>query len=44
MLRTPPDFGVCDCDWLVPGPTNAAASASGMIEKSAKRARDMDTS
>ena len=39
-----PGFGVCDCDWLVAGATNTAARARRMIESSATRARDMDTS
>jgi len=48
MLRTPPDLGVCDawgvCDWLEDGARSAVPRARRVIESSAKRARDMDTS
>src|SRR2546422_2655911 len=48
MLRTPPGFGVCDawgvCDWLVAGAQSSAARARIVIERSAMRTRDIDTS
>src|SRR3989442_2767478 len=53
MLRTPPDFAVCDawgvCDvggvWLVAGAMSATATrTTSTVENSAKRARDMGTS